>query len=177
VLKPKWIDLIAAGAQAPSWEAPPGEPTRWLMFWALLALPACLWYFVYSKKYRWLNQLIVALFVGFTVGPEFGKQAGLMVPQMLDSVRPIWPFTGDPQLNLVRWEHLIFVVVMVLSLLYFIFFLRPRTRFGRGTVTAGRIAMMLGFGAMFGNTVNTRMSWLAPRIEALVQNWIGKLFA
>jgi hypothetical protein len=170
--KPKWIDLIWTGLQAPA-----GSADRWAVLWVLMVLPGCLWYFVYSKKYRWLNQLLVALFVGLTVGPEFGKQAGLMVPQILDCLRPVWPFTPDHDTNVARVEHLVFMIVMVLSLLYFIFFLRPKTRLGRGTVTAGRIAMMLGFGAMFGNTVNTRMSWLAPRIGVLIQDWLGKLFA
>ena len=75
-----------------------------------------------------------------------------------------------------RFEHLVFMVVMVLSLLYFIFFFQPKTRVGRGVSYAGRLAMMIGFGAMFGNTVNTRLSWLSPRIGFLLDDWLGKLF-
>jgi hypothetical protein len=147
----------------------------------VLLVPGCLWYFIYSKKRRWLNQLVVALFIGCAIGPEFGKQVGIIVPQMLDTIRPVWPFAMDPQtgatgFNMERFEHLVFVIVMALSLLYFIFFFRAKSRVGRGVSYAGRLAMMIGFGAMFGNTVNTRLSWLAPRIGFLVDDWLGKLF-
>jgi hypothetical protein len=104
-----------------------------------------------------------------------------MVPHLVDTIRPVWPFVAAPDGGLVfetkRLEHLVFVIVLVLSLLYFVFFLRPRTPLGRGTISAGRLVMMVGFGAMFGNTVNTRLSWLAPRIGFLIQEWLGKLFA
>jgi hypothetical protein len=33
------------------------------------------------------------------------------------------------------------------------------------------------FRSMFGNTVNTRLSWLAPRIGFLIEDWLGKLLA
>ena len=149
------------------------------LLWALLLIPGALWYFTYSKKHRWLNQLIVACFLGLALGPEFKKQINLVIPQILDSVQPIWPWTPfdggivDPW---ARTEQLLFVIVLVLSLSYFIFFFRPQTRAGRSMLTAGRLVMMIGFGASFGNTVNTRLSWLAPRIGFLWEDWFGKLF-
>jgi hypothetical protein len=166
----RWLHPVVEGVQA-------GGSQRWQLLWLLMILPGTLWYFVYSKKRRWLNQLVIALFVGLVVGPEFGKQIGLLIPQLVDSVRPVWPFTDDLATNLKRIEQLVFVTVMVLSLIYFIFFLRPRTAFGKGIITAGRLVMMIGFGAMFGNTVNTRLSWLAPRIGYLLDEWLGKLFS
>jgi hypothetical protein len=174
VLRPDWVAPIVAGAQ-------PGG-NRWNLLWLLLLLPGCLWYFVYSKKFRWMNQLVVAMFIGCAIGPQFSMQVGNLVPQLLYSIQPVWPFapdelTGQTAFSLERLEHLIFVVVMVLSLLYFIFFFRPRTRGGRGLSQAGRLAMMIGFGAMFGNTVNTRLSWLAPRIGYLLDDWLGKLWS
>jgi hypothetical protein len=173
VVKPQWVAPILAGAQ-------PGG-NHWELVWLVLILPAALWYFIYSAKYRWLNRLVVALIIGCAVGPEFGKQVGIIVPQVLDSIRPVWPFaadaaTGQTVFDLGRFEHLVFVIVMILSLLYFIFFFRPKTRVARGVSRAGRLAMMIGFGAMFGNTVNTRLSWLAPRFSFLLDDWLGKLF-
>jgi hypothetical protein len=145
-------------------------------------VPVGLWYFTYSKKYRWFNQLLVALFIGLMIGPEFKNQVNLILPQILDTIRPIWPWAADALTGAVRFqparlEHLVFVAVAVLSLTYFIFIFRPRTRVGRGTLISGRLAMMVGFGAMFGNTVNTRLSWLAPRIGFLIDDWLGKLWA
>lgn len=173
VIKPDWVAPIIGAA------LPGGN--HWDLFWLVLVVPGCLWYCIYSTKYRWMNQLVVALFIGCAVGPEFGKQVGIIVPQVLDSIQPVWPFetdsgSGQTMFNVERFEHLVFVIIMVLSMLYFIFFLRPKTRFGRGVSYAGRLAMMIGFGAMFGNTVNTRLSWLAPRIGFLLDDWLGKLF-
>ena len=70
-----------------------------------------------------------------------------------------------------------FVIIAVLSLGYFIFVFRPTSRVGRGTLSAGRLALMIGFGVGFGNTVNTRLSWLADRVAFLAQDWLGKLGA
>ncbi len=170
---PNWFAPIGAAAQ------PDGNHAG--LFWLVLIVPGSLWYFIYSKRYRWLNQLVVAMFIGCAIGPQFGMQVGIIVPHVLDSIQPVWPFatdaaTGQSVFDVERFEHLIFVVVMVLSLLYFVFFFRPKTRVGRGVSYAGRLAMMIGFGAMFGNTVNTRLSWLAPRFGYLCDDWLGKLF-
>ncbi len=155
------------------------------ILWVALLVPSALWYFTYSKRYRWLNQLIVAFAMGMAIGPEFEKQINLVVPQILDSIRPLWPWAPfqteiEGELvtytaPMVRIEHFFFLVMLVLSLIYFIFSFRPRSRAGAGVLTAGRLAMMIGFGASFGNTVNTRLSWLAPRIGLLWEDWIEKL--
>lgn len=162
----------------------PGDRVK--LLWILLVIPGTLWYFTYSRKYRWLNQWVVALFLGWALGPEFSKQINLIIPQVLDSIQPIWPWTpytveaGGETLTFVdpwaRIEHLIFLIVLVLSLIYFIFVFRPKSSVGNGVLTAGRLVMMVGFGASFGNTVNTRLSWLAPRIGFLIEDWLGKTF-
>jgi hypothetical protein len=173
VIKKDWVIPIVDGAQ-------PGG-NHWALLWLVLIVPAALWYFIYSAKYRWLNRLVVGLIIGCAVGPEFGKQVGIIVPHVLDSIQPVWPFTTDAAtgrtaFDLERFEHGVFVIVMLLSLSYFIFVFRPKTRAGRSVSYAGRLAMMIGFGAMFGNTVNTRLSWLAPRIGFLLDDWLGKAF-
>jgi len=171
-LVPRWIQPIVEGTQR--------DGNHWNVLWALLLIPGVLWYFVYSKKYRWLNQLVVAMFVGLVVGPEFGNRLGQLVPQIVDCVQPIWPiwpFAADGALGWRHFEHFTFLVIMILSLTYFIFFLRPKTKAGKGVITAGRLAMMIGFGVMFANTVNTRLAWLSPRISYLLDDWLGKLFA
>jgi hypothetical protein len=194
ILWPDWIAPMLGGAQATlqgiqDWLAhvrgiavPPRPPgPHWSnIFWALLVVPGALWYFTYSKKYRWLNQLIVAVFIGLMVGPEFQNQTNLLIPQVLDTIQPVWPWgvtnAAGVVDHLARIEHLVFVVVAVLSLTYFIFFFRPKTRAGTSAITLGRLFMMIGFGAMFGNAVNTRLSWLSPRVSTLIEDWLGKLF-
>lgn len=66
---------------------------------------------------------------------------------------------------------------MLTSLSYFIFFLSPRGRVAGPVQSVGRVCIMIGLGALFGNTVNTRMSWLAPRIEFLMTEWLGALWS
>ncbi|MEW6250217.1 MAG: hypothetical protein AB1716_06200 [Planctomycetota bacterium] len=186
VLWPMWIEPMWAGWLALRGSAAP-EASSVGLLWALLLIPGSFWYFVYAKKWRWLNQLVIAAFLGAVIGPEFEKQAGIMVPQLLDTLRPVWPWVagGDAagtswwfgrwHFDWPRFEHLVFVVVLVLALLYFVFLVPARHRSGRSVLTAGRLAMMIGFGAMFGNTVNTRISWLAARIGFLLDDWLGKL--
>lgn len=177
MLRPRWFQPIVSALD--------DGGNRWDLLWLVMLLPGALWYFVYSRRYRWLNQLVVALFLGAVVGAKLGEQIGLLVPQIVDSIQPVWPFVRDAapalpfapgvQVQWQRLEHLVFVIVMVLSLSYFIFFLRPKTPLARGVITASRLIMMVGFGAMFGNTVNTRLSWLAPRVGYLLDDWLGKL--
>lgn len=174
ILRPKWFEPIVEGLFDPeaSWTG---------VLWVLLLLPGALWYFTYSRKYRWLNQVIVAVFIGLMVAPEFKNQTNLIIPQVLNTIQPVWPWVTDPQTGMTvfessRLEHLVFVVVAVLSLLYFIFFFRPKTKLGRGTIAASRLTLMVGFGVGFGNTVNTRLAWLAGRVAFLLQDWLGKLF-
>ncbi|MBN2446721.1 MAG: hypothetical protein JXO22_08345 [Phycisphaerae bacterium] len=172
IIYPDWIKPIVGSMTDPN--------VHWAnIFWVLLAGMGALWYFTYSKRYRWLNQMIVAFVMGLAIGPEFQKQISLVIPQISDSIQPLWPWAEyqgivSPRL---RVEHLFFLLFLVLSLTYFIFSFRPRGKAGNGVLTAGRIAMMVGFGAMFGNTVNTRLSWLAPRIEFLWQDWLQQLLA
>ncbi|MGD8452178.1 MAG: hypothetical protein PVJ57_10200 [Phycisphaerae bacterium] len=173
ILRPDWIEPMLGGfTGARHWTN---------ALWLLLLVPGALWYFAYSKRYRWLNQLVVAAFIGLMIGPEFENQPNLVIPQILDTIQPVWPWVTDTQTGVTtfdpaRLEHLVFVAVAVLSLAYFVFIFRPRSAVGRGTISAGRMAMMIGFGAMFGNTVNTRLSWLAPRIGFLIEDWLGKLW-
>jgi|GEM_PF-112898 len=165
-----WGGTIYAGFTDPQ--------QRGQLWWLLLAFPGALWFFTYSRRYRWLNQLIVAVFLGAALGPEFQKQIGLVIPQVLDSIQPLWPWSPLPGGVVDPWarfEHLVFVLVLGLSLIYFVFFFRPKSRVGSGVLSAGRLVMMIGFGASFGNTVNTRLSWLAPRIAFLIEDWFGKL--
>lgn len=176
-----WIVPMSEAWSTLLQQLPPTDPAYTApanILWIFLAIPGALWYFTYSKKYRWLNQWIVALFLGFAIGPEFENRVGQVLPQIIDSVQPLWPWTPyaggvvDPA---ARIEHLVFLIVLVLSLTYFIFFFRPKSSAGNGVLTTGRLVMMVGFGAMFGNTVNTRLSWLAPRVEFIWEATIGKL--
>lgn len=173
ILRPDWWEPIVGGLTG----AGPATNALWL----LLALPGGMWYCAYARRLRWLNQLIVAVFIGLAIGPEFRKQINLLIPQVLDTIQPVWPWTLDTQtggrvLLPSRIEHLVFTVVAVLALAYFIFSWRPASRWGRGTLAASRIVLMIGFGAMFGNTVNTRLAWLTPRIGFLLEEWLGKLW-
>ncbi|MCK6485794.1 MAG: hypothetical protein HUU22_11540 [Phycisphaerae bacterium] len=178
VLGPTWFEPLRE-AWGTLFDGRPGfDPRVW---WALAALPGCLWYFQLSRRTEWLGRLIVAAFIGVAIGPEFGKQIGLLLPQIADCFRPLYltpaAAAGGGAAAGVQWEQIIFLTVMLTSLSYFIFFLSPRGRVAGPVQSVGRVCIMIGLGALFGNTVNTRMSWLAPRIEFLMTEWLGALWS
>jgi hypothetical protein len=131
----------------------------------LLPVFGILWYFIFSKKNVWVSRIIIGFFMGvaagYTVRQELGKQIG----QLKAMAAPL--LGGD----YFAWETISSIIMFVLVILcmYYFFFTFKRegllqNRFAQG----GRIAMMIGFGALFGNTVQGRLSWLIDRFIFLV---------
>lgn len=69
-------------------------------------------------------------------------------------------------------ENWVFVLTVVSVMVYFFFSFRKLAP-GVGTLSkGGRYLLMIGFGAFFGNTVMTRMSFLLDRLMFLVDEWL-----
>ena len=153
VIKPNLYDKLAAG--------------NW--WWLLVLIPSSLWFTVYFKKLAWMNKIVVGLLMGMTVGIAFQKFINLNVPQVLESFKPIVTYTPDGlTVTAANWRNLVYIITMVFVLLYFVFCFKWKTVAARGASRFGRVLMMIAFGALFGNTVSTRMSWLIDRLDALV---------
>ena len=70
------------------------------------------------------------------------------------------------------FDNWVFVITIVSVMTYFFFCFKFNSKAVKGTARVGRWMLMLGFGAFFGNTVMTRMSFLLDRLMFLIDDWI-----
>jgi hypothetical protein len=154
VLLPKWwIPMIKGFAGE--------EGGNWLLVFALI--PGAMWYFTYSRRYRWMSKIIAGAFMGMGAGISLGAMISLVIPLVVGTFKPL----SNPL-------NLIYVSVTCVVLSYFVFtFGEGKGRVGKGSRYMARIFMMIGFGALFGNTVATRLSWLIDRIAFLLRPLSG----
>lgn len=170
VIVPNWWIPMTRGFRS---LGPGGGPYSWEWAYVFLLVPGSFWYFTYSKKRAWINKLAVSLFVGMTLGIAFGKFTSLAIPQVVTSFKPLVTHGPDGfAFTYANFCNLAFTVTVTLVMIYFIFLLSSKGRAVRGVHRLGRLVMMMGFGALFGNTVGTRLSWLIDRIKFLMENWL-----
>lgn len=91
---------------------------------------------------------------------------------MLQLPEPVPLLAWSDYLN--NWLF-VFTVVAVMS--YFLFSFKGGSKPAGWTMGYGRWALMIAFGAFFGNTVMTRMSYLLDRLMFLVDEWLKPFFA
>lgn len=120
----------------------------------------------YSRKYYWLARYAVA--VNIAVGTGLALRAvpiANIVRQVTATIVPLWG--SDPVKVLNNW---ILVLVTLGGLTYFLFTIFPRRVEGvrpspmywgyRALYYIGIYGMMVGFGALFANTIMTRVAFL-----------------
>ena len=140
---------------------------RWYWLYLFLPLVGTLWYFMFSRKYLWLNRIILGLFMGVAAGyivqRELVKQIG-QLKAMGASLYAKDLYGFEIFTNIIMW-------LLVLIVMYYFFFTFERKGRVQDSLSRwGRIAMMIGFGALFGNTVQGRLAWLIDRFLFLVQD-------
>ena len=141
----------------------PVDPMFFLLF--LVPVFGVLWYFMFSKKHLWLSRLIIGFFMGLATGYTVQQELGKQIGQLKAMAAPLWGGDYFP------WESINFIIMFVLVVLcmYYFFFTFKREGILQDKLAqGGRIAMMIGFGALFGNTVQGRLSWLIDRFMFLV---------
>lgn len=74
------------------------------------------------------------------------------------------------------FDNWVFVITMLTVMTYFFFSFRTEGRAIKGASQLGRWILMIGFGAFFGNTVMTRMSYLLDRLMFLIDDWLRPFF-
>ena len=74
------------------------------------------------------------------------------------------------------FDNWVAVITMVCVMSYFFFSFKKRGRAVVAASNVGRYLLMIGFGAFFGNTVMTRMSFLLDRLMFLIDDWLRPLF-
>ena len=119
----------------------------------------------YFSNYAWLSRWPLALLVGVGIGVSMGG--------MIDSsfIRQI----SSSVTGVVNPNQALLVLMIILMLTYFIFSLGIRQREEgvlKYTSMIGRYVMMIYFGALFGNTIMTRMSLFIGRMRFLLFEWL-----
>ncbi len=144
----------------------------------LLTSPTTSWYYIiavvlgvlmfmkYSKKYYWLARYGVG--VNIAVGTALALRTAPIaniVRQITATILPLW--TSDPVTTLNNW---LLVLITLGGLTYFLFTIFPRKpEVGKPSLLyyvykalyiIGIYGMMVGFGALFANTIMTRVGFL-----------------
>jgi len=90
----------------------------------------------------------------------------------------IWE-TPNPQAKLTAkdyFDNWVSVITIVCVMTYFFFSFKRRGPVTVAASNVGRWVLMIGFGAFFGNTVMTRMSFLLDRLMFLIDDWLRPFF-
>jgi hypothetical protein len=74
------------------------------------------------------------------------------------------------------FDNWVAVVTVVCVMSYFFFSFKKRGPAVVAASNVGRYLLMIGFGAFFGNTVMTRMSFLLDRLMFLIDDWLRPFF-
>ncbi|HMO01396.1 MAG TPA: hypothetical protein PKD37_04555 [Oligoflexia bacterium] len=141
-----------------------------------------LYYFIFSNRYGWLAKLVIGFSLGAGAGLSFQGFFSEIVPQLASSLRPLIVFSGEQaSFDVLESFNNIFFTVTLLSVLTYFFF---SFQFAGGGLaeksfnkikTAGRLLMMICFGAFFGSTVMARLALLTERLQFLIYDFRGTL--
>ena len=171
VLEPMWWKPTYAGF------AGQGHWTGAL--WLLALIPGAMWYFQMSKRLFWVSTLVSGLFIGIAAGLALKSQILLVLPQITASLKPLNPFAGEGGFTRGKLgecaNNFLLLAGMLTTLLYFFFSVRTDSRLLRPPMRVGRLMIMIALGAMFGNTVMTRMAYLIERLQFLYEDWLTPL--
>ncbi|HRF60456.1 MAG TPA: hypothetical protein PLH94_11170 [Fimbriimonadaceae bacterium] len=177
-LKSTWWDKMVG---TPTASGQPGTPGYWAY---ILLLPIGLMaYFVFSRKNNWVSRIPIGIILGLWAGQQADAWSKKFLPQIAASMKPIIPNdafivpagTGPTPGSLYVSQavtNIIFLVTLLSVLSYFLFSFELKTRFMKGMTTTGRWLMMIGFGAIFGNTVMTRFTLLIDRMYFIWIEWL-----
>jgi hypothetical protein len=153
--------VVYHGTIKPNLLAPLKEGNLLLIIPGILGL---LYLMRLSPKTAWLSRYPMALNMGVAAGVGIRSVLqGTLFPQMLSLFQPMTDINQ------------VITVVGVLSTIFYFFFGFEAKGPAKGVKHVGRIVMMIFFGAIFGNTVMSRLSYLLGRLQFIfgdVLHWI-----
>ncbi len=153
------------------WIDPIWNNGYWL--WAPLVPFGIYLYFVYSEKYGWISRIVIGSLIGAYAGMTFQQFSSLYIPQLNSTIqRPFLPIGPNADLSPVSAVFNILFVIILLSVLTYFTFSYEQKGVVKRTAILGRWFLMVGLGAMFGNTVMARMSLLIGRVYYLLSDWL-----
>lgn len=142
--------------------------------WAFVVPFGLYLYFIYSERYGWLSRIVIGVLIGASAGLFFQEFASRYLVQLNSTLaRPLWLLqpSGDLKISNII-NNWIFIIFLLSVMIYFTFSYEHRGAVKR-VATLGRWFLMVGLGAMFGNTVMARMALLLGRVYYLLSDWLG----
>jgi hypothetical protein len=166
VLEPHWLKPIGGALT--------GDQSAWHVLRILILPVGAMWYFIFTRKLRWIARILIGFFIG--VGAGLGIQGffRIYLPQITASFKSLWPkreTTGETVWA--AFSNLVFTITFYTSMAYFLFTFKRSGPVLRGAARIGRWLMMIAFGAMFGSTVMARLSLFIERMQFLLHDLIG----
>ena len=158
--------IIIIQVLIPKWWNPLFLEHRW--YWIFAFLMGTMFYTVYSRRWSWMNRLVVGIFIGLAAGNGMVGFVTELAPQLKYSFKPLWSTTAP----YFEANNVLFFITMVTVMSYFFFSFAQRHPVVKGSTRLGRWLLMVAFGAIFGNTVMGRMSLLIDRLQFLLLQWL-----
>jgi hypothetical protein len=129
--------------------------------WVIPVLLGCLLFFRYSKKLRFIVRYPSAIMAGAATGVAI---AGMAIAQL-------WAQALSTA-NITNVDSAIIAIWVVLIILYFILTVEHKGSFGYLT-QAGRLALMMTFGAGTATYAIARFSQVIGRFQLILYTWLG----
>ena len=132
-------------------------------------------YFNMYRPYAWVARIPMGFWIGYNAALVLSaRQVIPFLSQMTTAIKPLVAMTNGA-FNLTQsFNNILFVSIVLGVLIYFFFTVEHKGIF-KYAANYGRLAIMIGFGASFGNTVMARISLLIGRLTFLFGNWLGLL--
>lgn len=142
-----------------------GLVTKGETIWIVPIILGVLLFTRFLRQVAWLSRWPLALLVGIGIGISLGSGIDAnFITQIRSTI------TGVKDIN-----QAVLGVMVILTITYFIFSIGKAQR-ERGvlkyTAQLGRYIMMICFGALFGNTVMTRMALFIGQMRFLLFDWL-----
>ena len=156
----------------PALTSMPTKGTWWEIIPMVLGL---LIYFNMYRPYAWIARIPMGFWIGYNAALVLSaRQVIPFLSQMTTAIKPLVVMKAgvfDPAQTI---NNILFVTIVLGVLTYFFFTVEHKGIF-KYAANWGRLAIMIGFGASFGNTVMARISLLIGRLTFLFDNWLGIL--
>jgi len=154
----------------PALTAMPTKGTWWEIIPMVIGL---LIYFNMYRPYAWVARIPMGFWIGYNAALVLSaRQVIPFFNQMTSAIKPLVAMTKGV-FNLTQTINNILFVSIVLGVLIYFFFTVEHKGIFKYAANYGRLAIMIGFGASFGNTVMARISLLIGRLTFLFSDWLG----
>jgi hypothetical protein len=141
--------------------------------WAFVVPYGMYLYFIFSERYGWISRIVIGTLIGASAGLFFQEFSSRYLPQLNSTLqKPLWISDANPDVTI--WTvmtNFLFITILLSVLTYFTFSYEQRGAVKRVAIL-GRWFLMIGLGAIFGNTVMARMALMIGRIYYLLNDWL-----